>query len=341
MVALLPVAGALRAAFQVLVAWIIGARPILVILGVGPAVWRRRLLGLMLEVRLLPVGGHVQWGDVPYPDPPVGPWGSRLALAVSGPLATLSMCVAVFFVLHVAFQARTLNGQPVNSRVVDVPTDAAVVAGIRPGDVIIEIDGERIEYFDEVERIVGRSGGRPLQVTVQRQPPGSEPPVLGVTSTLEGRMILGPEIDERWQTVTLTVPPNPSAKGYRLGVRPRVARLGTDSWLSAVALAASETQSTLRLLFDPTPVDRPIVATGGDVLAPLTHLMALLFIVVLVVNLLLPAHDLHRIVLLLLEGLLRRPASPRAEIVWVRVEVLLLLTLFVLYLAWYVLRATA
>ena len=67
--------------------------------------------------------------------------------------------------------------------------------------------------------------------------------------------------------------------------------------------------------------------------------MALLSLVAFVVNLLLPAHDLHRIVLLLLEALVRRPLSSRTEIVWVRVEVLLLLASVVLFLAWYVVRA--
>lgn len=339
MVVLFPLVGLLRAAFQVLVAWIVGAHPILVILGIGPAVARRTVAGVPVELRLLPLGGHVQWGAVPYPDPPAGPWLSRVALAVSGPVATLIMALSIFFVMHVAFQARTLNGRPVATRVVDVPTGAAISAGVRPGDIIVEIDGQSIEYFDEVSRIVGKSAGRPLQVTVRRQSPGADPPVLGVTSTLDGRDLLGPLVDDKWQTVALTVPPDPTAGGYQLGVEPRVARLGSDSWLTATALAAIETVATLRLLFDPAPVARPIRVTPGDVVAPLLHLFALLALVAFVVNLLLPAHDLHRLVLLGLEGIVRRPVSSRTEIVWVRVEVLLILAVVVLFLAWYVVRA--
>ena len=341
MAVLLPLVGLLRAAFQVLVAWIVGAHPILVILGIGPSVGRRSFMGVPIELRLLPLGGHVQWGDVPYPVPPAGPWLSRMVLAISGPVATVLMSLGIFFVMHVAFQARTMNGRSVATRVVELPLGAAIVAGVRPGDVIAEIDGQSVEYYDEISRIVGKSAGRPLQVTVRRQAPGADRPVQGVTSTLEGRDLLGPRIDDTWQTVTLTVPPDPTTGGYELGVVPRVARLGSDSWLMAMALASVETMATLRLLFEPAPVKRPIHPTPGDIGAPLLHLLALISLVALVVNLVLPAHDLHRLVLLVVEGIRRRPLSPRTEVVWVRVEVLLVLTLSLLFLAWYVVRAIA
>jgi regulator of sigma E protease len=338
-VVLLPLVGVLRAAFQVLMAWILGAQPIVVILGIGPSVARRSLAGVPVELRLLPIGGHVQWGSTPYPDPPPGPWLSRFLLTIAGPVATLVLASGVFFVLHVAFQARTLNGRPVATRVVKMPTGAAISAGLRPDDVIVEIDGQSIEYFDEVSRLVGRSAGRPLQVTVRRQQPGADAPVMGVTGTLEGREVLGPLVDDKWPAVVLSIPPDPTTGGYELGARPRVARLGSDSWLGATALAAVETIATLRLLFDPSPVSWPISPTHGDAVSPILHLLALLSLVAFVVNLLLPAHDLHRIVLLLLEALVRRPLSSRTEIVWVRVEVLLLLASVVLFLAWYVVRA--
>jgi len=336
---LLPVVGGLRAAFQVLVAWVLGARPIHVIIGIGPALLRRSFGAVPFELRLVPLGGHVQWGNEPYPNPPVGPWGSRLALTLAGPIATVALAASVFFVLHVSFQARTLNGRPVFTRVVDVPTGAAVSAGLRPGDVIVDVDGQSVEYFDEISQLVGRSEGRPLQVTVRRTQPASDPPRLGVTGTLEGRGVLGPEVDERWLTATLTVPPDPTADGYRLGAKPKVARLGSESWLSALGHAAIETAATLRLLFDPSPLERPVHPAPSDVVVPLLHLFATLCLVLFVFNALLPAHDLHRLVLLILEALVRRPLSPRAEIVWVRVEMLLLLVLVVVFLAWYVVRA--
>lgn len=338
-VVLLPAVGAVRAAFQVLVAWILGAHPIQVILGIGPSVFRRTLRGVPFEVRLVPIGGHVHWGETPYPNPPPGPWLSRFVLVASGPLASLMLSVGVFFVLHVAFQARTLNGRPVQTRVVEVPTGAAISAGLRPDDVIAEIDGQSIEYFDEVARLAGQSAGRPMQVTVRRLSPAADPAVLGVAGTLEGREVLGPLVEERWQTVVLTIAPDPGADGYTLGAVPRVARLGSSSWVSAAALAGVETAATLRLLFDPTPVARPVRPTSGDFGAPALHLVALLALVAMVFNLLLPAHDLHRLVLLVLEAIVRKPLSPRAEIVWVRVEVLLVLAVVVAFLAWYVVRA--
>ena len=338
---LLPLVGVARAASQGLVAWVLGARPILVILGIGPALGRRSLAGVAVELRLLPLGGHVQWGAVPYPVPPPGPFAARLVLAISGPVATLLMAFAVFFGLHIAFQARTLGGRPVATHVVEMPTGQAVSAGVRPGDVIVAIDGQTMEYFDEIARIVGRSEGRPLQISVRRQQPGADPPVQGVTGTLEGRQVLGPRVDDQWQSVTLTVAPEPSPTGYRLGVRPKLARLGAETWGMALWLSAVETAAGLRVLFDPTPSEQSINPAPGDMAAPILHLIATLALLLFVVNLLLPAHDLHRLALLALELVARRPVSPRAEIAWVRVEVLILLVLVVLFLAWYVVRVVA
>ena len=171
------VVGLMRSALQWLVAWVLGARPLHLIVGIGPALVRRDVGGTPFEIRAVPLGGHVQWGDTPYVVPAPGPWGARLALALSGPLATVILAFFLLFGLHVSFQARTVDGRPVATNVVALPLNTAVAAGIRPGDVITQIDGQSVEFYDEITALVGRSGGRALQVTVQRPPPG--PPGRG------------------------------------------------------------------------------------------------------------------------------------------------------------------
>ena len=49
-----------------------------------------------------------------------------------------------------------------------VPGGAAAKAGFQVGDVIISIDGRRIESFAEMQSIVGTSGGRELVFAVDR-----------------------------------------------------------------------------------------------------------------------------------------------------------------------------
>lgn len=48
------------------------------------------------------------------------------------------------------------------------PDSAAEAAGLKPGDVILSVDGREVVAFREMREIVGASGGKPLQLKVWR-----------------------------------------------------------------------------------------------------------------------------------------------------------------------------
>jgi len=325
--------GLVRSALQWLVAWVLGARPLHLIVGVGPAIFRRGIAGVPLEIRAVPLGGHVQWGDTPYAVPPPGPLGARFALALSGPLATLVLAFFLLFGLHVSFQARTVEGRPVATNVVSLPLGSAVAAGLRPGDVITAVDGQSVEFHDEIVGLVGRSGGRALEVTVSRPPPGTPSRDDHIRGTLMGRALLGPKVDASWSELELTVQPEPTPRGYELGVEPRVGRFGTDRWASALGFAGAELGASLVELLGPRPGPLSILPTVDAWWGPFFHLLAQIALVAFIVNLALPAHDLHRLCLLAFELFLRRPVRPNAELALVRFELLLLLVLVVAWIA--------
>src|SRR5256712_11121625 len=62
---------------------------------------------------------------------------------------------------------------PVAGRVVD--SGPAAVAGLGPGDRIRSVDGRRVSSWEDVERAVARSQGRPLQLDVERE--GARQPI--------------------------------------------------------------------------------------------------------------------------------------------------------------------
>jgi regulator of sigma E protease len=88
----------------------------------------------------------------------------RIAIVAAGPAANFLLAIAVFAV-----------GLMVTGRTVIVPRIDAVqpgspaqMVGVRPGDVVLAVDGRRIESFDDLQRAVAASFGAPLTVTVAR-----------------------------------------------------------------------------------------------------------------------------------------------------------------------------
>jgi regulator of sigma E protease len=89
---------------------------------------------------------------------------ARAAIVAAGPLANFLLAIVIFALVFMTF------GKQITSARVDSlqPESAAAAAGFRPGDLVVEIDGRRIESFTDMQRIVAASAGRSLNVTVDR-----------------------------------------------------------------------------------------------------------------------------------------------------------------------------
>jgi regulator of sigma E protease len=112
------------------------------------------------------------------------PTWKRLVAIAAGPAANIALTIVVFAVLFT-----TAGGKP-SQRVATVAADSpAQEAGVRPGDRIVAVDGERVDGEELGDRILG-SQGRPLVLTVTRD--GEE--------------------------VRVTVTPARTEDGYRIGI---------------------------------------------------------------------------------------------------------------------------
>ncbi|MBV8850597.1 MAG: RIP metalloprotease [Methylobacteriaceae bacterium] len=147
--------------------------------------------GTRWRLAALPLGGYVKFhGDAnavsgtPSDDVPRmsvaersvtffgQPVWKRAAVVAAGPIANFILAVVIFTVLFVSF------GRPVLLPRVDAvtPGGAAEVAGFKPGDIVLAIDGRTIDNFAEMQRIVSASADTPLIFLVNRE---------GVATTLE------------------------------------------------------------------------------------------------------------------------------------------------------------
>lgn len=98
---------------------------------------------------------------VSFPGQPV--W-KRAAIVAAGPVANFILAIALFAGANLIF-----GRQVVEPRVAGVqPGSAAEAAGFRAGDVILSIDGERIESFGDVARIVAARPETRISILVDR-----------------------------------------------------------------------------------------------------------------------------------------------------------------------------
>jgi regulator of sigma E protease len=153
--------------------------------------------GTRWKISAVPLGGYVKFfGDdnaASVPDQSAAaamtdaqrkdsfmfqPVGSRAAVVAAGPIANFVLAIAIFAAIFM-----TVGKQTTSARVDTVqPASAAEAAGFKPGDLVIAINGEKIESFSDMQRIVSISAGETLSIDVDR---GGAPVTLKATPQLK------------------------------------------------------------------------------------------------------------------------------------------------------------
>ena len=139
--------------------------------------------GTRWKISAIPLGGYVKFfGDenaASAPDQSAAakmteaekkdsfqfqPVGSRALVVAAGPVANFLLAIAIFAGIFM-----TVGKQTTSARVDTVqPGSAAQTAGFKPGDLVLTINGEKIESFSDMQRIVSISAGAPLTIEVDR-----------------------------------------------------------------------------------------------------------------------------------------------------------------------------
>lgn len=88
----------------------------------------------------------------------------RASTVAAGPIANFLLAIAIFAVLFSVYGR--MIADPVVAEV--APDGAAAAAGILPGDLLVAIDGNKVETFDDVRRYVAIRPSQKIIVTVER-----------------------------------------------------------------------------------------------------------------------------------------------------------------------------
>jgi regulator of sigma E protease len=90
--------------------------------------------------------------------------GQRAAIVAAGPAANFLFAIVALAILFMTY------GQPFTPAEVGQvqPGSAAEQAGIEPGDVILNIDGRKVQRFEDVQQVVRLNPGVPMTIVVRR-----------------------------------------------------------------------------------------------------------------------------------------------------------------------------
>jgi regulator of sigma E protease len=278
--------------------------------GFPPRIAGKRWGETEYTVNWLPIGGFVRLEGEENPESPRSlasrPAWQRLIVLGSGGVVNLVLPVFLF-AAALSIPHQEAEGRAVVSSVVEGAP--AAVAGLRPGDVIMTIEGRDAKNMPEASRLVRIYRGREIEVLVRRDgefltipvesrwaPPAGQGPT-GITISPE---VVNP-IDGRPFTVTVALPPWESI--------PQATRMTWDTLI----LARNEVISWFRGATRPElqgPVGIAQITgevarsseTAGGAISPLLELAALLSINLGILNLLpLPMLDGGRMLFVAVE----------------------------------------
>lgn len=135
------------------------------------------------KLSLLPLGGYVKfWGDTNEASFPTGeaanhmteeekagyfqtkPLWQRAAVILAGPMANFILAIVIFMVFLMSI------GQPfITPRIDDVVDGgAAQIAGIEPGDVITQINGNQINTFSDMQKNIIFNVDKQISINILR-----------------------------------------------------------------------------------------------------------------------------------------------------------------------------
>ena len=303
--------------------------------------------GTRWKLAAIPLGGYVKFfGDenaasVPDTEAAAGmseedkkvsfvhkPVGSRAAVVAAGPIANFILAIVIFAVIFM-----TVGKQTTSARVDTIqPNSAAQAAGFQPGDLVTAINGEKVDNFSDMQRIVSISAGEPLSIQVER---GGVPVTLKATPQLK-------ELKDNFGNVhrlgvlgiSRSMAPG-DIKTQKFGPVPAVVEGAKETWF-----IVDRTLSYIGGIFagreSADQLDGPIriaqvsgqVATAGFV--ALMHLTAVLSVSIGLLNLFpIPLLDGGHLLFYGIEAARGRPLSERAQEVGFRIGLAIVVMLMI------------
>ena len=142
-------------------------------IGFGPKIVGFKSGGTEYLIAAIPLGGYVKMkGEDPGEelDDSQGSFSAasvyqRLAIAFGGPLFNILFAIAIYVCIYMV-------GIPTSGTDVGKihDTSPALAAGLQTGDRIIEIDGNKVQYWHQLQDIIHNAPGKKMEFVIERDP---------------------------------------------------------------------------------------------------------------------------------------------------------------------------
>jgi len=252
------------------------------------------------------------------------PVAQRMAIVAAGPIANFVLAIAIFAGIFMLY-GKQASPARVNTI---APLSAAEVAGFKQGDLVVTIDGQKVETFSDMQRIVGINPGQLLEFVVDRE---GKLVTLKATPALEEHKDRFGNIFKlgRLGITGVMDPPRPVGPVAAIGLGAAETWYVVDRTMSYIAgiITGRESADQLGGPLRIAQVSGQVASIG---FVALMHLTAVLSVSIGLLNLFpVPLLDGGHLLFYGIEALRGRPLSERAQEMGFRVGLALVIMLMI------------
>jgi len=173
--------------------------------GFGPLIGKLNWRGVQYSFRWVLLGGFCKIAGMDIAlegdpsEPQVKPEESfnylklwkKVVVIAAGPISNLILAMLLIFVMSafVGLPMSVKSPAPIIEQA--TPGSPAFEAGLKSGDKIVAIDGNPVKVWSDIPKLVSKSGGRTLKITIERQKQILEKKITPYYNPAEKRYLIG------------------------------------------------------------------------------------------------------------------------------------------------------